>query len=284
MKTKHWIALIATAVAIALAPSAIAQPASDPAPDDVKTTVQLLVVKIQQKLQKTTERPTEAGFAAELAEFDKIIAGNPKASPEDLAQVLVMQSGFYAEVLGDYDKAAALVRRIKTDYPKTQAAEHAGDMLKQLDQIRAMETVRAALQPGMEFPDFSVTDTAGKPLSLSQYKGKVVLIDFWATWCPPCVEEIPHVVAAYGKYHDKGFEVIGISLDREKDALLKYTEKNKMPWPQYYDAANPDASLADKYGIEAIPSTFLIGKDGKIVATDLRGDDLEKQLAKLLAK
>jgi peroxiredoxin len=284
MKTKHWITIIVTTAAIALAPSAIAQSSSDSAPGDVKTSVQLLVVKIQEKLQKATAQPTEADFAAELAEFDKIIAANPKASPDDLAQALVMQSGFYGEVLNDYDKAGALVQRIKTDYPKTQAAEHADDMLKQLAQARAMETARAALKPGNVFPDFSVTDTAGKPLSLSQYKGKVVLIDFWATWCPPCVEEIPHVVAAYAKYHDKGFEVIGISLDREKDALLKYIVKNKMPWPQYYDADKPGASLADKYGIEAIPTTFLIGKDGKIITTDLRGDDLDGQLAKLLGK
>ncbi len=284
MKIKHWITLIVTALAIAFAPSAAAQSAPDSTPGDVKTSVRLLVTKIQQKLQTTTARPTESDYAAELAGFDKIIADNPKAPQEDLAQVLVMKSGFYAEVLNDYEKAEALVQRIKTDYPATQAAAHVDEMLKQLAQIREMQKTRAALQPGKAFPDFSVTDVTGKPLSLSQYKGKVVLIDFWATWCPPCVAEIPHVIAAYQKYHDKGFEVIGISLDRQKDALLKYIEKNKMTWPQYYDADKPEASLAEKYGIESIPSTYLVGTDGKIVATNLRGNDLEEQLAKLLGK
>lgn len=285
MKIKHWITLIVTALAIASVPSALAQSAPDsPPPADVKTSVRLLVTKIQQKLQAATAQPVEADYAAELAEFDKIIAANPNAPKEDLAQILAMKSGFYAEVLNNYEKAEALVKQIKADYPSSEAAGHVDDMLKQLAQMRKMQETQSALQPGREFPDFSVTDVAGKPLSVSQYRGKVVLIDFWATWCPPCVAEMPHVIAAYQKYHEKGFEVIGISLDRQKDALLKYIEKNKMTWPQYYDGDKPEASLADKYGIESIPTTYLVDKDGKIVATNLRGDALEEQLAKLLGK
>ncbi|MDF9826697.1 thiol-disulfide isomerase/thioredoxin [Ereboglobus sp. PH5-10] len=281
MKTKHWMILIAATIAAGVcAPAINAQTGTG----DVRTAVGKVVTSLRQKLQNFSGQPTEAAFAGELAEFDKIIAANPKAPADELAEVLVMKSGFYAEVLTDFDKAEALVKRIKTDYPTSQAAAHVDDMLKQLKQLREIQATRAALQPGKVFPDFSVTDIAGKPLTVSQFKGKVVLIDFWATWCPPCVAEIPNVLAAYQKYHDKGFEIIGISLDRDKAALLKYIEQQKMPWPQYFEGDNPQNTLSEKYGVETIPTTYLLDAEGKIVATDLRGNDLEQQLEKLLAK
>lgn len=288
MKTKTYLILIVAAFAAALAPAINAQPATAGAKKsgDVRTEVRMLVMQIQQKLQTLGgARPTEAQFAAELSQFDKIIADNPKADANDLAQILMMKSDFYVQVLGDFDAAAALVRRIKTDYPKTEAAVHTDAMLGQLEQSRAMRAAKEALQPGAEFPDFSVADLNGKPLSLSQFKGKVVLVDFWATWCPPCVAEMPRIIATYQKYHDKGFEVIGISLDRDKAELLKYIEKNKIAWPQHFDSGKaPGESLAEKYGAEAIPTTFLIGADGKIIAatTGPMGDALEEHLAKLL--
>ena len=114
--------------------------------------------------------------------------------------------------------------------------------------------------------------------------GKVVLVDFWATWCPPCVAEMPNVIAAYNQYHDQGFEIIGISLDQDKDALLAFTKENKMPWPQYFDGKGWSNEIAGQYGIRGIPATFLIGKDGKIAATDLRGPALKSKLDELLAK
>lgn len=296
MKIKTCLILIVAALAGALAPSANAQPsaaASGKSSGDVRTDVRMLVMQIQQKLQALGgARPTEAQFAAELDQFEKIIAGNPKADANELAQILMMKSEFYVEVLNDLDAAAALVRRIKAEYPKTEAAAHTDEMLKQLEQFRAMQALREsmraardALKPGAEFPDFSVTDLNGKPLSLSQFKGKVVLVDFWATWCPPCVAEMPRIIATYQKYHDKGFEVIGISLDRDKAELLKYIEKNKIAWPQHFDGGKaPGESLAEKYGAEAIPTTFLIGADGKIIAatTGPMGGALEEHLAKLL--
>ena len=288
MKTKHWTALFLAAAMGAFSPSMNAQPAGAPKsgdtkPGDVRASTNTLVTQIRQKLQSLAgARPTEAAFAKELAQFDKIIADNPGADPNDLAMLLVLKSDLYAGPLGDIDKAADLVRRVKTDYPKTEAAAHAGEMLKQLEQSRAMRAIKDSLQPGKFFPDFSVTDLNGKPLSLSQFKGKVVLVDFWATWCPPCVAEIPNVRAAYGKYRDKGFEIVGISLDRSKADLLKFIGQHKLTWPQYFDGDNPAASLGEKYGIESIPATFLMDADGKIIATNLRGDDLEKHLARLL--
>ena len=139
-------------------------------------------------------------------------------------------------------------------------------------------------QPGHGYtvPDFQVTDLDGKPLSVASYKGKVVMIDFWATWCGPCIQELPNLMKAYEKYHGKGFEIIGISLDNEKEKLTTFIKEKNMTWPQYFDGKGWQSDLAAKYGVNSIPATYLLDKEGKIIAKGLRGDALEKALEPIL--
>jgi len=125
------------------------------------------------------------------------------------------------------------------------------------------------------------TAVDGRSVDLEKMKGKVVLLDFWATWCPPCRREVPHVVEAYTKYHDKGLEVIGISLDQDKAALVEFAKKNGMLWPQYFDGKGWQNAIAQKNGIQSIPAMWLIDKQGKVVSTDARAD-LAGQVEKLL--
>ncbi|WP_316847880.1 TlpA disulfide reductase family protein [Pedobacter psychrodurus] len=131
-------------------------------------------------------------------------------------------------------------------------------------------------------PDFTLPDRDGKNVTLSSLKGKVVLVDFWASWCAPCRKENPNLVKAYAKYHDKGFEIIGVSLDNKKDAWLKAIEADQLGWMHVSDLKGWKSDLAAEYGIKAIPTSFLVDASGKIIAKDLRGDQLDKKLESIL--
>jgi peroxiredoxin len=159
-------------------------------------------------------------------------------------------------------------------------------MKKSEESQAAAKKIQESLSVGSTFPDFDKKDLHGKPLSIANYKGKVVLIDFWATWCGPCRAEIPNVVATYNKYHSKGFEIIGISLDREADKakLESYTKENNMPWQQFFDGKYWQNELSSKYGVNSIPATYLLDGEGKIIAKNLRGEKLEEAVAKALGK
>ncbi|MES2880554.1 MAG: TlpA disulfide reductase family protein [Bacteroidota bacterium] len=135
---------------------------------------------------------------------------------------------------------------------------------------------------GSDAMDFTQADTDGKDVKLSSFKGKYVLVDFWASWCRPCRIENPNVVKVYNKFKDKNFTVLGISLDQAKDPWIKAIEKDKLTWTNLSDLQSWSNSVAQLYRVQSIPQNFLIGPDGKIVAKDLRGEDLEKKLCEVL--
>jgi thiol-disulfide isomerase/thioredoxin len=125
----------------------------------------------------------------------------------------------------------------------------------------------------------------GKDVDLAKLKGKVVLIDFWATWCGPCRAEIPNIRKNYDKYHAKGFEVIGVSLDEDKDKLEEFLKEEKLPWPSIYDqSAKEGQRLAEHYGVMSIPQVLLVDQEGKVVTLEARGPELGRLLARLIDK
>jgi peroxiredoxin len=137
---------------------------------------------------------------------------------------------------------------------------------------------------GKPFTDFQLNDPEGKPVKLSDYagKGKVVLVDFWASWCGPCRQEMPNVVKVYNQYKNKGFEIVGVSLDQTADAWKKGIADLSITWPQMSDLKYWQCEAAAIYGVTAIPHTVLIDKDGTIIARNLRGEKLYEKIAELL--
>lgn len=133
------------------------------------------------------------------------------------------------------------------------------------------------LREGAKFPPFKETDLrTKKPIRLEDFRGRVVLVDFWATWCGPCVNELPNVKRAHKKYHKQGFDVISISLDTNVSKCRKFIEKNNLNWYHIADGRGWNSRLAAKHKIKGIPAAILIGKDGKIVSTHARGKDLDR--------
>ena len=135
---------------------------------------------------------------------------------------------------------------------------------------------------GSDALDFTQADMDGKPVSLSAFKGKYVLLDFWASWCKPCRLENPNVVKVYQKFKDKNFTVLGVSLDQSKDAWVKAVQLDKLSWNHVSDLQQWNNAVAQMYHIQSIPGNFLIDPNGKIIARDLRGEDLEKKLCEVI--
>src|SRR6266496_1271680 len=249
---------------------------------DASAELKDLVTKIQTKLKDG--KNTDKDLADELKEFDALLAKHNDEKTDEVAQILLMEAILYLQVFENTEKGVELVKQLKRDFPQTSPAQNADQMLESIQKQEQAKKVQRTLVEGAKFPDFTEKDVTGKPLSVSNYQGKVVLIDFWATWCGPCVAELPNVLKAYEKHHSKGFEIIGISLDQDEAKLTKFTKQKNMGWQQFFDGKGWGNKLASKYGINSIPATFLLDGEGKIIARNLRGDALEEAVAKALAK
>lgn len=152
-------------------------------------------------------------------------------------------------------------------------------MVQMLHKIVAQQS---ALAPGTPCPEIALPGPDGKEVRLSSFRGKVVLIDFWASWCKPCRAEMPNVVALYKKYKDKGFEILGVSLDKDKESWMKAIKEDGITWPQASDLKFWNSDVVPVFNVEAIPYTILVDKEGKIIAKGLRGQDLENKLKEVL--
>ena len=131
-------------------------------------------------------------------------------------------------------------------------------------------------------PNLTMNDVNGKPVSITDFKGKYVLIDFWASWCGPCRKENPNVVAAYNKYKDKNFTILGVSLDQDKDSWVQAIKNDNLAWAQMSDLKQWQSAAVSTYNIEGIPFNVLIDPTGKVIAQELRGPALEQKLAEVL--
>lgn len=156
-------------------------------------------------------------------------------------------------------------------------------MLQQLKAQEAGKNAEAATAIGAVAPDLAFTSPDGKVIKLSDLRGQIVLVDFWASWCRPCRMENPNVVAAYKKFKDKGFTIYSVSLDQDAAKWKGAIQQDGLAWPNHVsDLKGWQSQAAMMYGVQGIPAQFLLDKDGKIVAKNLRGEQLEEKLAELL--
>jgi peroxiredoxin len=225
----------------------------------------------QQQADKAFQESSEKRYEAIEADQKQARADFIKANPNSPVSLYALQryAGYapeYADLKPRFDGLSEAVRT-STDgqaYAKTLA------------------TLKAT-SVGEMAPEFTQADTSGKTVALHDFRGKYVLVDFWASWCGPCRQENPNVVKAYNQYKDKNFTVLGVSLDRPgaKDAWLNAIHKDNLTWTQVSDLKFWDNEVARQYGIRSIPQNFLIGPDGKIVAKNIRGEALSKKVAEL---
>jgi peroxiredoxin len=195
----------------------------------------------------------------------------------------------YAD-LGQADEAKAVYASMKQYLPQAFPQAEREMFLMQLEQVLAPR-VSALGWIGQAPPELEGKDLEGQPVSLTDYKGKVVLLDFWATWCRPCLAAMPELLEVYERYHDQGFEIIGISLDADEESLRAYLQQQKLPWRQVWDnqgmpgTQNPfGGPNTRKFDLSGIPATFLIDRDGKIARSGLSGQGLRQAVSRVLSR
>ena len=185
----------------------------------------------------------------------------------------------------------AIVQTLRTknhpafiDYGNLFIQKYGAENAPYIAELKSNIKSASSFMVGAVAPDFEQNTPEGKSVKLSDFRGKVVLVDFWASWCGPCRKENPNVVRLYNKYKDKGFEVLGVSLDRTKGKWIKAIEKDGLTWTHISDLKGWKNAVAKQYGVSSIPHTILLDKDGKILARKIRGRNLAIKLEEIFGE
>jgi beta-lactamase regulating signal transducer with metallopeptidase domain/peroxiredoxin len=196
--------------------------------------------------------------------------------------------GAMLEIANRGEEVLTVFKKLEERYPDNYHVLHRlAHIHEELGNVKLAEGYRKKVAPMSELvgkivPDFSATDLDGKPISLQQYRGKVVLLDFWAVWCGPCLGEMPNIKRVYDTYRDQGFDIIGVSLDTDEARLRNYLKENGIQWRQIFSGQKWESPLAQQYGIRAIPTPCLIARDGTLISREARGLKLEQLVVEAL--
>ena len=209
-----------------------------------------------------------------ITQSDAYVASHPKA----FISALIIE-GMFNQMAPDIAKITKFYNGLDKEVKDTK---HGKKIKKQLDELTKPVAAVENVGIGSAAPDFSAPSPEGKTVSLKQSMGKVTIVDFWASWCKPCREENPNMVALYKEFHAKGLNIIGVSLDDDATKWKDAIAKDKLTWTHVSNLKNFEDPIATLYSIKSIPSTFILDASGKIVAKDLRGAELKTKVAELL--
>jgi len=213
-----------------------------------------------------------------IRHFDEYLKAPAQGSAEEVAQVKYIIGGSYL-TLDRFDEAEKLYREvIKSGSTVDRRIVEAATA--ELSRIAVLRKLRVGA-PAVEISGLS---HQGKKIRLKDYRGKVVLLDFWAAWCNPCRMEMPNVIRVYSEFQKKGFEIIGISLDSDEAQFQTFIKDNKMSWPQIYEGKGWSSGIGQSYAVSSIPATYLIDKKGKIRFKNVRGEKLKQAVQQLVTE